>query len=174
MADVYIVLFSLIGILLSLPALLIALSLLAPRLTGRVTVRLQQTPGQSFILGVPVASAFLLWIAISANIPIGAVKATGFLAGLAGLGLWAVGAAGMARLLGDRLAPGDAAGTTGWLARGAVVYELACLFPVVGWFLFLPLAAVTLLGAATFALIGWLPRERAQAAATPETQGAAG
>jgi hypothetical protein len=65
----------------------------------------------------------------------------------------------MARLLGQRL--GSIAHPNSELThllRGAVVYEFACLFPIVGWFLFAPLVGITAVGAATFALLKWLPR----------------
>ena len=48
------------------------------------------------------------------------------------------------------------------LLRGAVLYELACLFPIVGWFLFAPIVGITVIGAATFGLLGWLPRPSVQ------------
>ena len=157
MTDVYIVVYSLIGILISLPGLLLALNLLLPGVSERVQVRLNETPGRSFVLGVPVAGAFLLFIAITSQIPGG--QAFAFIAGGLGMGLGTLGAAGMARLLGQRLNA-----YTGPLSRlksitlGAAVYELACLVPIVGWFLFAPLVGTALLGAAVFALLGWLPK----------------
>lgn len=170
MADVYIVVFSVIGILLSLPALLVALNLLLPKVTTRAYLRLQQTPGKSFLLGIPVLCAFLLWIAITANVPIGPVKATAFLAAFVGMGVGTIGAAGLSRLLADRLDTLSAPRSRlTHLLRGAVVFELACLFPIVGWFLFAPIAGIALLGAATFALLGWLPRPRAITVSADET-----
>lgn len=170
MADVYIVVFSLIGILLSLPALLVALNMLLPKVTARAYLRLQQTPGKSFLLGVPVVSAFLLWIAITANVPLGPVKAMAFLAAFVGMGVGTIGAAGLARLLADRLdglSPSHSRLTH--LIRGAIIFELACLVPIVGWFLFAPIAGIMLMGAATFALLGWLPRPRPVGANSDET-----
>jgi hypothetical protein len=163
MTDVYIVVFTLIGILLSLPALLVALNLLLPKVATNAATRLEKTPGRSFVLGVPVTMAFLLWIAITSQVPFGPIRATAFLAGLAGMGLGTVGAAGMARLLGERLSPlsGPSSSLTN-LVRGALVYELACLFPIVGWFLFIPLAGVMVMGAAVFGILGWLPRPQIQ------------
>lgn len=163
MADVYIVLFTLIGILISLPALLVALNLLLPAATNRVTLRLARTPGKSFFLGVPIAVAFLLWIAITSQINFGPIQATAFLGALVGMGLGTFGAAGMARLIGQRLKPRSGARSEiGHLVRGAVVFELACLFPIVGWFLFAPLVGTAVLGAAVFALLGWVPRPGSQ------------
>lgn len=160
MADVYTVTFSIIGILISLPALLAALTLLLPQLTQQIETRLREHPKRSFVLGVPVTAVFALWIAITANAGSGVVRATAFIAAFAGMGLGTLGAAGLARLLGARLAPlsGPKSEIT-HLLRGAVVYELACLFPIVGWFLFAPLAGITLLGAATSALLRALVRK---------------
>ena len=76
-----------------------------------------------------------------------------------GLGIGSIGGAGMARLLGNRLAPiARPNSTLTNLVRGAVVYEFACLVPFVGWFLFIPIAGITAVGAAAFALLGWIPK----------------
>ena len=162
MVDVYIVVYSLLGILICLPALLMALNLLMPQTTTHIVTRLEQTPGKSFFLGIPVTAAFLLWIAITANVPLGLVRGTAFLAAFVGMGLGTLGAAGMSRLLAKRITllarPNSQA--INWL-RGAVVYELACLFPIVGWFLFAPIVGITVMGAAVFGLLGWLPRSAA-------------
>ncbi|MCA9955261.1 MAG: hypothetical protein KC434_11115, partial [Anaerolineales bacterium] len=102
MVDVYIVVYSLLGMLICLPALLLALNLLMPQATRRIETRLEQTPGKSFFLGVPVTAVFLLWIAITANIP-GLGQASAFLAAFIGMGLGTVGAAGLSRLLARRV-----------------------------------------------------------------------
>jgi hypothetical protein len=162
MADVYTVTFSLIGILLSLPALLVVINLLMPGVTERVQTRLEMTPGRSFVLGVPVTAAFALFIAVVSQAPgVGQAMAIG--AGVLFMGLGAIGGAGLSRLLGERLRllahpNSDLAN----LVRGAVVYELAALVPIVGWFLFIPLAGIMVVGAAVFALVKWLPKPAAQ------------
>ena len=159
MADVYTVVFSVLGILLSGPALLLVLNLLLPRPVGRAATRLAKTPGWSLVLGVPVAASMGLWIAIASQVPLGLVRASAWAVGVLGLGLLTIGAAGMVRMLGDRLAnlSSNPSNLTNML-RGAVLYELALLFPVVGWFLFAPLAGIAALGAGTFALLRWVPR----------------
>jgi Na+/melibiose symporter-like transporter len=157
MADVYTVTFSLIGILLSLPALLVAINLLMPKVTQRVQTRLEQTPGRSFVLGVPVTAAFALWIAVTSQLP-GVGQAMAFIAAALFMGLGTIGGAGLARLLGDRIRPlARSNSELTSLVRGAVVYELAALVPIVGWFLFIPLAGIMAVGAAAFALVNWLP-----------------
>jgi len=159
MADVYTVTLSLIGILISAPALLVALNLLMPNLTRRAQTRLAETPGRSFFLGVPVTAAIALFVAITTSVNFGPVKAIGFIAALVGMGIGSIGGAGLSRLLGKRLAllarPNSELTN---LVRGAVVYELAALVPLVGWFLFIPIAGMMTMGAATFALLKWLPK----------------
>ncbi len=170
MADVYTVTFSLIGILLSVPALLVALSLLMPNVTQRVQTRLEQTPGRSFFLGVPVTAAFALFIAIASQVNIGPVQALAFIAAALLMGIGSIGGAGLARLLGERIRPlAHPNSELTNLVRGAVVYELAALVPIVGWFLFIPIAGMMAVGAAVFALVKWLPKPAGQ----PVSQSAA-
>ena len=45
--------------------------------------------------------------------------------------------------------------------RGAIALELAAAFPVIGWFLAIPLLSFCSLGAAAFAGLGWMPRGQA-------------
>lgn len=162
MADVYTVTFILIGILLSLPALLVAVNLLMPNATQRAQLRLEQTPGRSFVLGVPVTAAFALFIAVTSQLP-AVGQAMAFLAAALFMGLGTIGGAGLSRLLGDRLRPlAQTHSDLTHLVRGAIVYELAALVPIVGWFLFIPLAGVTAVGAAAFALVRWLPKAAGQ------------
>ncbi len=159
MADVYTYTFILIGILLSLPALLVGLNMLLPNVTQRVQTRLAETPGRAFFLGVPVTAVFALFIAMTAEANVGILRGAAIATAVLYTGLGTIGAAGMSRLLADRLSQAAAPNSQlTHLLRGAVVYEFACLFPIVGWFLFAPLVGVTVVGAATFALLKWLPK----------------
>jgi hypothetical protein len=75
----------------------------------------------------------------------------------------AVGLAAMAQLLGERLralSPGMT--PLGGLVRGALTLEFALLLPFFGWFLFLPLVGLALIGAGG---IGCLAARRARIAA---------
>ena len=162
MADVYTVTLTLIGILLSLPALLVAMNLLMPNLTQRVQTRLEQTPGRSFVLGVPVTAAFALFIAVTSQLP-AVGQAMAFIATAMFMGLGTIGGAGLSRLLGERLRPlAQPNSELTHLVRGAIVYELAALVPIVGWFLFIPVAGIMAVGAVAFALLNWLPKPASQ------------
>ena len=152
-----------LAILISLPALLVAINILLPRASGDVATRLEKSPGKSFVLGLPVTVTFLLWILIASQINFGLIQGTAFLALFVGMGLGTLGAAGLARFVGLRLRPISNTGSElRDLVRGAFVFELACLVPIVGWFLFAPLVGVTVMGAAVFGLLGWLPRPQTQ------------
>ena len=154
MTDVYIVVFTLIGMLLSLPALLVALNLLMPHVTRHAAARLDDTPYKSFGVGLFVTSLFLAFILITANIPFGPIRAMSFFATFIGMGIGTLGAAAMSRLLGQRLTKlAHPTSELTNLVRGALVYELACLFPLVGWFVFIPLVGVTVMGAAALGLV---------------------
>lgn len=162
MADVYTVTFSLIGILLSLPALLVAVNLFMPGVTQRVQTRLEQTPGRSFVLGVSMTAAFALFIAVTSQFP-GAGQALAIIVAVLFMGLGTIGGAGLSCLLGERIRPlARPNSRLTNLVRGAVVYELAALVPIVGWFLFIPLAGIMAVGGASFALVKWLPKSARQ------------
>jgi hypothetical protein len=99
-----------------------------------------------------------LMILVTAEAGAGPIRAIAWLSGLGGLGLIAIGSAGMSRLLGERLALWSApASKLKNLLRGAVVYELAGIMPLVGWFLFLPLMVILSIGAAVSGLFSRSP-----------------
>lgn len=159
MADVYTVTFIIIGILISVPALLVAFNLLMPAVSQRAHARLDQTPVKCFFLGLPVTGFITLYTLTAFQANVGLLQTSAFMAAVGGLGIGAIGGAGMARLLAARLTPLASPNSRLMnLLRGAVVYELACLVPFVGWFLFIPIAGLTAIGAAVFALLGWAPR----------------
>jgi hypothetical protein len=95
----------------------------------------------------------------------------GFIAVLGLLAFTSLGAAGLATLMGQRLhhlgLNSSAAGAT---IRGAVALELAAAFPLIGWFIFIPLAFIVALGATLFALLGWMPRATPRVVVPPSSQ----
>lgn len=160
MTDVYIVTLSIIGILITGPGLAVGLNLLVPRITDRAYRRLTETPGMSFIFGGILGAVLATGVMILASVG-GIAQGVAFVSTVLGLGVYALGAAGMSRLFGERLAPATPkASPLGRMVRGAVTLELAALTPLVGWFLFAPLAGVMCIGAGAFGLVGWAPKAR--------------
>lgn len=160
MTDVYIVTLSIIGFLVTSPGLAAALNLFFPQVTETACQRISRTPMKAFIAGLPV-SVLMVGIAAVLNSAGGPGQGLAFIIVLAWLGLLTLGAAAMARLLGERLSGMTGGGSPlGNIIRGAVIYELASLVPLVGWFLFTPLMSQVAVGAALFGLVRWSPRPR--------------
>lgn len=161
MTDVYIVTLLILGFLITSPGLAAAINLLMPGVAGRAYLRAAQTPVKSFFMGAGVSLVMIVWVLILVNIHFGLIQLGGWISALVGLGILAIGTASVARLLGERIGgtPSDKP-NLGNIVRGAVIYELACLTPFVGWFLFTPVMGLVSVGAAVFGLIGWAPKPR--------------
>lgn len=141
------------------PGLLVAWLLLMPNVVERARARATRAPWKSLVLGV-----ILL---VVAGIPIAALNAAagplqfiGIVSAFLVLTVVSVGAAGVAAMMGERLrGQGVNATAPGALVRGAVALEFALVFPLVGWFIVLPLTALVSLGAAVPALVPGRPSE---------------
>ena len=77
-----------------------------------------------------------------------------------------LGRAGLAAKRGVQLAPhaSNSISPTAAFVRGTVALELAVGFPIIGWFIIIPLTFIASLGAAAFALLRWAPRVAVPAA----------
>jgi hypothetical protein len=152
--------------------LLIAVALSLPKQTGMAEYALETAPRRCFLSGLGMTVLFIISIRFLQAPPPGAK--------LVGIGLLlalgvvlTIGAAGLAQLLGRRIGEMSGARTSfGTLVRGSLVYSLAMGFPLIGWYLFLPLSAVCALGAGAVAL--WPRRRPAPLTPNPaaEQQGA--
>ena len=167
MADLTAIFFILLIIGLAYPAMLCAWWLLFPAAVERARLRLDRTPGKSFWLGLAVLVAFLIPILILLNLPSGFMKFLGFVAIGVMLILSSIGAAGLASRFADKLNRLGSFSAIGAFVRGAVIIELVSILPIVGWFIFLPIATITSLGAAAFALLNWAPKTVAPAVEVP-------
>lgn len=156
MADVYMYTFIIIGILLTWPAFLVALNLLLPSTTQHIHLQLAASARRSFLIGIVVTAVLILLMITAVSSGSGIIQGFGY--GLGGLllALWMFGSAGMARLMGKRMSTMSTQSELGLLMRGTAFFVLASLCPLVGWFLFLPLAGITAIGA--FALSWHKPR----------------
>ncbi len=159
MADVFAVFGTLLALGIALPGLLLTWRLLFPNVVARAQQRLERTPWQCFFVGSGFLVIYLTPTIIFFNLPWGGFQAIGTVALFILMTLTSIGAAGLAGLLGQRLhSLGLNTSAVGATVRGAVALELAAVFPLIGWFVFIPLAFIVALGACLFALIGWLPR----------------
>ena len=161
MADVFAVFGTLLAIAIALPALLLTWRLLLPGITNRAETRVGQTPWLCFFIGVTFLVAAAIPLIVLFNLPWGGFQVMGFIGIFVLMAVASLGAAGLAGLLGQRMQGlGLSASAVGATLRGAVAMELAAAFPIIGWFIFIPLTFVVVFGAALFALVGWVPRPK--------------
>lgn len=164
MADVAAVFGTLLGMGIAFPGLLTAVWLAFPAAVERGRNRVELTPWRCFWLGLLMTGFIGLPALGLLQVP-GPGQFTGATLLIATLGMATIGAAGMAAQLSVRLAAASNGrlSTTAAFVIAAVVLELAAAFPVIGWFLLLPVMIVLGLGATTFALLRWRPPTLAQA-----------
>lgn len=148
MADIYAIFGSLILLGLSYPAILATWWLVFPGRVEAVRLRISEHPYRS--LGIGFLGALI------ASIPGGVLFAlpSQFSQVLAWiwiviiLGAASIGAAGIAAELGLRLNWKNDGNflSLGAFLRGALIWELAAIFPLIGWLLIIPLGTMIALG----------------------------
>lgn len=159
MADVSAIFGILLALGLAFPGLLVTVWLLFPATVERAQRRLELTPWRCFWLGGVVTAGLSLPVTVLLALPSGAAKFAGAAVIAIGLMIASIGAAGLVAKMGAGLTPhSPGLSRAGAFLRGAVALELAAFFPIVGWFIVLPLAVVLALGATAFALLHWAPR----------------
>ncbi|MEO1286449.1 MAG: hypothetical protein AAFV93_01670 [Chloroflexota bacterium] len=143
------------------PALLIVLSLFFQKRTQKARIRIEQGLIAPFFVGLVLAiPSYGLALAM-----ISAGSVLQFLGAVLALliATWgAIGIAGMAQQFGQRMADlsdGEQSTLKMWLSGGFVI-TLAIAFPLVGWFIIMPLCSVIGLGAATMSLFTRLPEAK--------------
>lgn len=151
------------GILLFLglvfPGLLSAVWLLFPATVERARLRLERTPWQCFWLGGVLTALIAIPTTILMVLPSGPAQFLGFTVLAIVLTIASVGAAGLVSKMAGHLATFSRdLSPAGAFLRAVLALELAAAFPLVGWFILAPLAAVVSLGATAFALLKWMPR----------------
>ena len=156
MSDVYLGFGLALALALVFPGLIITWWLLFPGLTGRAEERLVHNPILTFATGSFLTLTVTIIVIILVNVPLPGANFLAAALVVVALAFAAVGAAGltgkMAARLRQRAAPGLSEAAS--FLRAVVALELAAAFPIVGWFLFVPLCIVICLGAACLALIG--------------------
>ena len=150
------------GILLSLgivfPGLLTAWRLLFPATVERAQLRLELTPWRCFWLGGVLVALLIVPIVALLALPVGPAKLAGWGLIVISVSFASLGAAGLAgRMAGQMQRASPGLSSLAAFVRSAVALELAAAFPVIGWFVAIPLLAVATLGATVFALLHSVP-----------------
>jgi hypothetical protein len=152
LAQVYATIASVILLMATWGGLIIAMALLLPQHTSRAELALTARPLRSFVVGLAMIIPTVV-ASVMLRSPFGGVKLLGFIALVAIGAALSIGASGMALLMGRRISEmSDSRSGFASMVRGSAVFSLALGFPVIGWFLFLPIALVISLGAGTRAL----------------------
>jgi hypothetical protein len=160
MADIYAIFGSLLLLGITYPAALTAWWLLFPERVERSRERIAETPRKCFSLGLAAAALAGIPAGIFFALPSQFTQVLGWILLILVLGIASLGAAGIAAEIGNRINQKNSGYFQSWAAflRGAVVWELAAAFPVVGWLLVIPLGTILALGAAAFAITRWSPK----------------
>ena len=160
MADVYAVFGTLLALGIVFPGMLFAWWLMFPGIVARASTRIESSPWRCLGLGVALAVPIGFTAAVLFAIAAGPANFLGAVVLVGSLGFASLGASGMAAMMGRRLLPHSKENTSesAGFVRGAIAMELAAAFPVIGWFIAIPLMVLCSLGAAAFALVGWMPQ----------------
>jgi len=161
MADISAIFFILLILRIAFPAMLTAWWLLFPSVIGRAQARVEKTPMQAFWLGLAIIIAVAIPVVILLSLPLGPAKLIGWILLAASFGLSSIGSAGIAAHVGNRLIQHSNVTALGGFIRGAIVLELAAFFPMLGWFFVWPVMLIMAFGATGFAILNWMPREKA-------------
>ena len=162
MADISAIFFILLILGVAFPAMLTAWWLLFPKLITKAQVRIEKSLASSFWMGLIVTLVLGIPIFFLLALPFGPAKLIGWILLGASLALSSIGSAGIAAHLGTRLTQHSNLSPLSGFVRGAVLLELAAFFPIIGWvFLWIPLL-ITAFGATGFAILNWMPRDKAQ------------
>ena len=141
------------ALLLSLTGYFLLARALLPGFVARAESAWTERPISVVALGIPVALLLGLVSVGLINAPNGALRIVGFVASSVTLGFIFAGTAGLAARIGQGLrSPRDEGREWSRLLRAGIVLELSMLFPILGWFLIVPIAIVGGAGAATLAL----------------------
>jgi hypothetical protein len=148
-------------------ATILLASLLFPVRAEAAARRIESRPYLSFVLGLVIGVPVIVIGLVLLNVPSPAVKFIGFVVLLVLLLMGTLGLAGLARILGQRLQ-----GLTGRIgsangqAAGSLLIMGACLMPLVGQFVVLPLVLLVGLGG----IFGAMRVNRTAQVVTPEVQ----
>ncbi len=148
------------GLWLTSSATLVALAFLAPGAVARGRARIEREPGGTVWLGV-------LWTLVPffgllvAGAPFPLAKILGLVVVAGSLLVAAVGVAGVASIVGERIEGASGLSRYAATMKGAGIVAGAAQLPVVGWFLGAPLLLLIGMGAGFPAVLHLKPRRSA-------------
>lgn len=134
-------------------ATILLVALAFPVRAQRAQEALVSSPGASLARGLGVALLFLAAAGALGHHPAGPVRLLAALLWACLGALTALGSAGIARLIGERIQTvGVSMSPFASLTRGTLVYVISGFLPIIGWFLVAPVALLLSLGSGVGAL----------------------
>lgn len=153
-ADVLAVTFFLAALFAAIPAFQLVVRALWPRFETQSRRRFERTPVRTLFVGALVAAPLLGPALGLLQVDNGAVRMIGVWWLATAMATSLIGLSGLASYVGGTLpGPSDEARTWWPMAKGTLALELACLIPILGWFLLFPLLLTAGAGAAVFSLL---------------------
>ena len=153
MADIFKILLPIVGTLMSFVCFCLLYEGIFPAAVERCQGAYQSKPIRSIFLGclVGIPGTIIGVACLNAGNPLG--QLIGFSSIFLLFSLAVLGASGLSRLLGIRLnSPQDSQQPWKRVYRGSTVLSITFLFPLIGWFLILPLTLLSGLGVALLSL----------------------
>jgi hypothetical protein len=148
MADVFMWLFLILGILTVVVGYWLLSAALFPGLVGRARARYQDRPVRTVGVGFAVTVPLVVLGLVLANLPNGGAKFAGFVVLLSLVLTGLVGSAGLARHVGHELAsPVDVEQPWRRVLRGGTILSITFVLPLIGWLFVLPVTLVSGVGA---------------------------
>jgi hypothetical protein len=156
MADTMAIFFVILGLLLAFPGLWVLCRGLWPRGVAKAAAVCGKGLIKPFLAGLPLTVVMLFIAAVLGNFgPAGKIAAVAMVCLY--LMIANCGVAGLVTVVGERLAEpsGNFDSQPPWRAtlRGSIVLGLASLWPILGWFVILPVAMITGCGANLLSLL---------------------
>ncbi len=154
MADVFKILFPVVGTLMSFVCFCLLFEGMVPAAVNRCRGVYETRPVRALFLGLALAGpGMFLGIAFLKNVPAPVGQFLGFSVIFFLVSMGILGSAGLSSMIGTRLHTPDDEGQP-WrrVLRGGTVLAITFLFPLVGWFLVMPLTLASGLGAAVISM----------------------
>lgn len=168
MADVLKIALIIVGFLLCYVVYWLASSALFPAVVERAKQQYDTRPVRATLLGILLALPFIALSLVTGQVPHPAAKMLGVV--LIGIPILygLLGSAGLALRIGAGL-KSSIDDTQPWrrMLRGSVVLSLTFLLPVIGWFIVMPWAIISGLGAVVIAMFQKQPAPHSMAEALP-------
>jgi hypothetical protein len=157
--DVFSVVSAIIAICVSAWAMMLAVTLLFTARAESARQELEGRPWKSFLIGLLTLSTLGVFSLGMIGAPMPAIKLAGLILSLGLLSIAAVGAGGLALMVGRRMQPLDPSlSAYRAVGRGAAILVAATLVPFVGWWVFGPIVLAASLGAGFSAVFNRAPR----------------